>query len=35
MTANDYYQTNTQGHLIIGGVDALELAKSLVPLSCL
>ncbi|WP_294831071.1 diaminopimelate decarboxylase [uncultured Lactobacillus sp.] len=27
MTANDYYQTNTQGHLIIGGVDALELAK--------
>ena len=27
MAANDYYQTNTQGHLIIGGVDALELAK--------
>lgn len=27
MTANDYYQTNTQGHLTIGGVDALELAK--------
>lgn len=27
MAANDYYQTNTQGHLTIGGVDALELAK--------
>ena len=27
MAANDYYQTNAQGHLTIGGVDALELAK--------
>ena len=27
MAANDYYQTNTQGHLTIGGVDTLELAK--------
>lgn len=25
---NNYYQTNNQGHLIIGGVDALELAKN-------
>ena len=27
MAANDYYQTNAQGHLVIGGVDALNLAK--------
>ena len=27
MAANDYYQTNAQGHLAIGGVDALKLAK--------
>ena len=27
MAANDYYQTNAQGHLVIGGVDALKLAK--------
>ena len=27
MAANDYYQANAQGHLTIGGVDALELAK--------
>ena len=25
---NDYYQTNTKGHLTIGGMDALDLAKN-------
>lgn len=25
---NDYYQTNTKGHLTIGGIDALDLAKN-------
>lgn len=25
---NDYYQTNTKGHLTIGGIDALNLAKN-------
>lgn len=28
MSTNDYYQTNDQGHLMIGGVDALKLAES-------
>ena len=25
---NDYYQTNTKGHLTIGGIDTLDLAKN-------
>lgn len=28
MSTNDYYQTNDQGHLMIGGVDALKLAEN-------
>ncbi|RMC48594.1 diaminopimelate decarboxylase [Lactobacillus sp. ESL0263] len=28
MSTNDYYQTNDQGHLVIGGVDALKLAEN-------
>lgn len=28
MPASDYYQTNDQGHLMIGGVDALTLAQN-------
>ncbi|WP_278953674.1 diaminopimelate decarboxylase [Lactobacillus apis] len=28
MSTNDYYQTNDQGHLMIGGIDALKLAES-------
>lgn len=28
MSANDYYQTNDQGHLMIGGIDALKLAEN-------
>lgn len=27
MAVSDYYQTNAVGHLVIGGVDALDLAK--------
>lgn len=27
MAVSDYYQTNAAGHLVIGGVDALDLAK--------
>lgn len=28
MSTNDYYQTNDQGHLMIGSVDALKLAEN-------
>lgn len=28
MLTNEYYQTNDQGHLMIGGVDALKLAEN-------
>ena len=28
MSTNDYYQTNDQGHLMIGGVDALKLTEN-------
>lgn len=28
MSTNDYYQTNDQGHLMVGGVDALKLAEN-------
>ena len=28
MSTNDYYQMNDQGHLMIGGVDALKLAEN-------